>query len=801
MDHPEHRDGVLLGLFLGSGCAALIYEVVWFQQLGLVLGASAVSLAILLASFMGGMCLGSFAFARFVSPTHHPLRVYAVMELLIAVCGLIILHALPTVGRIYWAFSSPGSSDLPLRAFVAAMILLPPTILMGATLPAVSRWVESSREGLARLGLFYGANTLGAVAGSLFTGLLLLRLFDVAVATYVAAALNIAVAAVAWRFAGKSPYAVPSPTDVREPEAKGNTIVFLVAGLSGLTALGCEVVWTRLLALEFGPTVYTFSILLAVFLLGLGLGSGWGAKLSRRVAAPAAVLGVVQLGLTLAISYSAFVMFRVLPYWWADQDPGEPLWSRMGFDIIRAAAAFLPTTCLWGMTFPLAVAAAAGRERDPGRLVGRLYAANTLGAICGALVVSLIIVPRMGSQFALQSMLFLSGCSGLLMLGHWLLKEVAARSPSESSLRTLLVPATGLLAVAAALPFLPRMVAEVPLGLFTWGRIVDRWETTRQYFFVAEGLDSSIVIAESQEGNRCFHVSGKVEATNSPSDMRTQRILGHLPALVHGNPKRVLVVGCGSGMTTGAFLKHPSVEEIVLCEMERNVITAARENFAPQNYGVLDDPKTTIVIDDARHFLATCRDKFDVITTDPIHPWVRGAASLYTAEFYELCRSRLNPGGVITQWVPLYESNEPAVRCELATLLATFPHAAMWSGEGVGQGYDIVVVATEQPAAMSPEAMAERLASNADAQESLAEIGLGSLADLQQSFVGYGVEVTDWLRGAEINRDCNLRLQYLAGLTQGTISEKTILRAINRQRRRESAESAEPNEPLSILGN
>lgn len=791
---PRDRDGVLLGLFFGSGCAALIYEIVWFQQLGLVLGASALSLAILLASFMGGMCLGSFALARVVSQSRHPLRVYAILELLIAVCGLVILFALPVVGRLYWAISVRGSADLPLRAIVAMLILLPPTVLMGATLPAVSRWVECTRDGLSRLGLFYGANTVGAVAGSLLSGLFLLRLFDVSVATCVAAGLNVAVAAVAWHLAAKSSAPADQSVESVEPNQRRNVIIFVVSGISGLTALGCEVVWTRLLALEFGPTVYTFSILLAIFLLGLGLGSSWGAKLSRSVASPTVALGFVQLALAPAMVYSAFVMFRVLPYWWADQDPGTPLWSRMLFDVIRAGVAFLPTTYLWGMTFPLAVAAAAGTDRDAGRLVGRLYAANTLGAICGALAVSLIVVPWAGSQVALQAMLFLSGCSGLLVFGQWLMKRFASSVPSHS----LTLPATGIVALAAVLPFAPKLIPEVPLGLLTWGRIVDRWETTREYFFVAEGLDSSIVIAESQEGNRCFHVSGKVEATNSPSDMRTQRILGHLPALAQGNPQRVLVVGCGSGMTAGAFLKHPSVKEIVLCEMERNVITAARDNFSVQNYGVLDDPRTTIVIDDARHFLATCREKFDVITTDPIHPWVRGAASLYTAEFYDLCRSRLNPGGVITQWVPLYESNEPAVRCELTTLLAAFPHAALWSGEGVGQGYDIVVVAAEDPLPMGPESVAKQFSAQPYVQASLAEVGLGDLPDLEQSFVAYGIELTDWLHGAEINRDRNLRLQYLAGLTQGTISEKTIIRAINRYRRRESSAASDS---LHMLGN
>ena len=197
MDGNQKTNGILLGLFVGSGCSALIYEVIWFQQLGLVLGASAISLAILLTSFMGGMCLGSIAFSKVIPLRWHPLRVYAVLELLIAACGLGVLWLLPVVGRFYWSLAGGSANDLWMRSTVALALLVPPTVLMGATLPAVSRWVESSRDGLSQLGLFYGANTFGAVLGSLLAGLYLLRVYDIAVATYVAAIINVAVATVA----------------------------------------------------------------------------------------------------------------------------------------------------------------------------------------------------------------------------------------------------------------------------------------------------------------------------------------------------------------------------------------------------------------------------------------------------------------------------------------------------------------------------------------------------------------------------------------------------------------------------
>jgi spermidine synthase len=788
MDQSRRTSVALLALFVGSGCSALIYEIVWLQQLGLVLGATSVSLAILLTSFMGGMCLGSLALPRLVSATRHPLRVYAVLELLIGVCGIAILWGMPAVSRMYCSFASPGSGDLLARALAALTLLLPPTILMGATLPAVARWVRSSRDGLSHLGFFYGANTFGAVLGSLLAGLCLLPFFDVVLATGVAAAINITVAIGAWMLAANSSLSVKSLShdSVSEEPTLTQTSGFAAApyfviGLSGLTALGAEVIWTRWLGLLFGPTTYTFSILLAVFLLGLGAGSWGGAWLARRVRSPGVALAISQLSLMVAIPFGAFMIVSVLPYWLHARDANQSLMTRMSLDVIRALAAFLPATLLWGASFPLAVATAADERRDSASLVGRLYSANTLGAIVGTLLVSLFAVPLFDGRFAQQLLTLCAGMSGLVAA----LRQDAGNREARTFWRHLAgssrapLFSAGVLACGLAITLVP----ELPKGLLAYGRTVEQWPTTREYFFVGEGLDSPVVVSESEAGFRCFHVAGKVEATNSPSDMRTQRLLGHLPAMAHPEPRTVLVVGCGSGMTTGAFLLHPTVERIVLCEMESNVIRTARKFFATENGGVLDDPRLEIVIDDARHFLATTREKFDIITADPIHPWVRGAASLYTAEFYDLCRSRLTDDGVVTQWVPLYESNSAAVKCELATFLQAFPRASLWSGQNLATGYDLVVVGTIGDQEISPRTITQRLRSNRPLQRALTEIGLPNSDALLGRFAADGAILSDWLRDAQINRDCNLRLQYLAGLTPESQTAQEIFQAMVHQRR------------------
>lgn len=802
MDRETLRNFTLVGMFLASGCSALIYEIVWFQQLSLVLGASAVSLAILLTSFMGGMCLGSLGFARCVSCRHHPLRVYAVLEFMIGLCGLATLWIFPVVGRLYSHLSLAGTNDLIARSVVATLFLLPPTAMMGATLPAVSRWVESSRSGMAWLGWFYGANTFGAMVGCLLAGMYLLRIHDVVIATYVAGLLNAGVALIALALARFQPAHVDpvreAGTGTLVPSGPG--AVYVVIAISGLTALGAEVVWTRYLGLLLGPTVYTFSVILAVYLLGLSVGSSVGTAIGRRAASPGWALAVSQLLLLLAIPYAASMIVSVVPGWLSLRGADERFTVRLARDVLRTAVALFPATCLWGASFPLAVAALAGRGNDSSRVVGGLYAANTLGAIVGSLAVSLFGVPY-GGQWIQQCLTGLCGVSGILMLASvvWPGSALTRNVDSVSSGGRRSIFGYASLLMAAVCCFIAcRHVPIIPIALLAEGRSMNQWDDMAYYLYVAEGLDSPIVVSTTVDGTRSFHVAGKVEASTLERDVRTQRLLGHLPAMAHTSPKKVLVVGCGSGMTAGSFLLHPSVEEIVVCEMEKCVIEASRTNFADFNYGVLGHPKTRVVHDDARHFLATTRESFDIITTDPIHPWVKGAATLYTLEFFQLCKAHLNPDGIVTLWVPLYESSEATVKCEMATFLQVFPEATIWSGESSSIGYDLVVVASAHGVPITVDEIIGKLTSNESLRLSFDDVGLGTPDELLKSFATVGRELTPWLRDAEINRDRNLRLQYLAGTSFDSVLEQHILKAMTASRRASASSSIPEVDVISV---
>ena len=770
----------LLLLFFASGCAALIYELVWFHLVQLVVGASSISMAVLLASFMGGMALGSALLPRLVSGARHPLRVLAGIEAGLAAIGLLMPWAIPLVQHGYVALAGYGHASVLLRATVCALLLLPPTMLMGATLPAISRWAGDSRDGSSLIGLLYMANIAGGAVGTVLAGFYLLRVYDTVVAGAVAVTFNLAGAAGASWLASRHAFVpdgfptpdsrLPAPVDVPSPGSRFPVPVYVVAALSGLTALGAEVVWTRQISLLFGASVYTFSLILAVFLAGLGAGSLAGASIARRTREPAVALGGLQLLLGLAIGFGSWMIVAWLPRWqptytYLPQIHSSPALT-FGFDALRCAAALLPATFLWGASFPLALAAAAS-GRDPGRGVSRVNAVNTAGALVGAVGFTLFGVPSLGSQHAQQALVLISAASAAVLL-----------RPTARASRGLIF-ATLVAASAAGV----WMVPPVPGQLIAYGRSVGSWGTIKQFLYVAEGATASVAVTEGMGGARQFHIAGKVEASDMDVDMRLERMLGHIPALVHPHPRSILIVGAGAGVTAGALAVHPEVERIVVCEIEPMVPRSARLYFGEQNHHVFDNPRTEVVFDDARHFLQTTKETFDIITSDPIHPWVRGAATLYSLEYLQLARAHLNPGGVVTQWIPLYETDVPSVKSEIGTFAQVFPDTTLWNPDLLEEGYDLVALGRTAPGPINEAALQRRLDASPAVQQSLAQVSLGTSSALLATYAGRALDLSPWLADASVNRERSLRLQYLAGLAANSDERFLIFQDILKFRR------------------
>jgi spermidine synthase len=780
---------LLVLLFIGSGCAALIYEVVWFQMLGLIVGSSAISLGVVLGTFMGGMCAGSLLLTRFIPARHHPLRVYAMLEGAIGVLGLLLLVALPYAGGLYVAIAVHGMSGLLFRGLICAICLLPPTLLMGATLPAIARWVETTPRGVSWLGFFYGGNIAGAVFGSLLAGFYLLRMHDVATATFVAVALNALVALAGLAVSRFTPYEASPPESIAPVGeekrrgigawiAPGTWPVYATIALSGMSALAAEVIWTRLLSLTLGATVYTFSLILAAFLTGLGIGSGVGSGLARSVANPRAALGLCQLLVIVGIAWAAYSLSRALPYW--PVNPGLATSPAFLFqiDLSRCLWTVLPPALFWGASFPLALAAVAQRGDDPGRVVGTVYAANTVGAIVGALVASLLLIAWIGTQQSQRVLMALAAMGALLML-----VPVSTRGSGKIELETrgaLLGVAT--LGLAGLLMW---SVKPIPPLLVAYGRWMVTWLGNHgDIIYVGEGMNSSMAVSRLSNGVLNYHNAGKVQASSEPQDMRLQRMLGHMTTLIPTNPRSVLVIGCGAGVTAGAVSVDPRVERETIAEIEPLVPRVVSTYFSEHNFDVVRNPKVRVQIDDARHFVLTTNEKFDAITSDPFDPWVKGAANLYTAEFFQLAKGRLNPGGVVTVFVQLYESGEAAVKSEIATFLEVFPNGIVWGNTNNGAGYDLVLLGQKTPGPIDLDAIDARLKQPeyATVARSLGEIGFYSATDLFSTYAARGPELKEWLADAQINRDRNLRLEYLAGLGVNTYAQESIYNAILRHR-------------------
>jgi spermidine synthase len=624
----------------------------------------------------------------------------------------------------------------------------------------------------------------------LLAGFYLLRVHGMATATFVAAAINIAVALISYGLSSWTTYETAPPAQAGDVSiVRRHWPIYLAIGLSGACALGAEVIWTRLLSLLLGATVYTFSIILAVFLVGLGAGSGIGSLMARRIREPRLAIGCCQMLLAAAIGWTAYTIGASLPYWPVNPLLSKSVWFTFQVDLVRCIWAILPPTLLWGASFPFALAAVAARSQDPAQLVGSVYAANTAGAIVGALAFSLIVIPWIGTQQSERSLIALSAATALVLLVplYWPIRRKA--------------PVLILAGSAAVAVMLATTAPGVPPELVAYGRRVLTSGPRSRILYVGEGMNSSIAISQWDDGAVQFHVSGKVEASTEPYDMRLQRMLGHLPGLLHRNPRSALVVGFGAGVTAGSLTLYPGIERIVICEMEPLVPPVAHRFFGRENNGVWKDPRVEMVYDDARHYILTSREKFDIITSDPIHPWVKGSATLYSKEYFDLVKQHLNPGGVVTQWVPLYESDLATVRSEVATFFDAFSNGTVWGNENAGGGYDMVLLGRTANAPIDIDLLEQQLGSPGYRRvaASLRQVGFQTATNLLATYAGQASDLQPWLQNAEINRDGNLRLQYLAGLALN-LSEETYIynQMLNYRRFPEGLFAASPERLASL---
>jgi spermidine synthase len=773
---------LLLIAYALSGSAALIYEVVWTRMLTLHLGHSAWAVSTVLAAFMGGMGAGALAggAAALRRPPGNALRIYAALEVVIALCALAMPIALATLTPLLaFAYADGASGGFALaRLGTTLVLLLVPTAAMGATFPIAARAAaDSAACPGSTAGALYAANVAGACAGAALAGFYLVPRLGLHRTSLCAAALNLLAGGIAiWLAAGattpynavtpaagSSPASQPAITRGRHtssaparrtsrPAAPPATRMVLAASamaLTGFVALVNEVAWTRVLALTIGPTTYAFGAMLALFILGLAAGSSLSARLTSHLRLPTVALGVVLM-LAGTATLVAMPQVNALPLGVADLVRASHVtFARvLRAEITTWAWLLLPLAAAFGAAFPLALRVAVTAADQSSREIAFLYGMNTAGAIAGSLAAGFVFVPVIGLQRTLQVAALLGIAGGVAVLA-----AARVRRAVLAGALTALVVLGSVVSRAA-----PWDVSLLSAGAYKYAPYVkgpDLESALRAgtLLYYRDGAAGTVSVRRAA-GVTSLSIDGKVDASNA-GDMQTQKLLAHVPLMLHARPRRVAIIGLGSGVTLGAALRHP-IEHADTIEISREVVEASRF-FATENHNALADPRSNVIVGDGRSHLMLTSAPYDVIISEPSNPWMAGIASLFTREFFLAARRALAADGILCQWAHTYDISSTDLRSIVATFASVFPDGTMWL---VGQG-DVLLIS-------SPVAIVSRL-SNIDASFArpgiagdLAEVAIADAASVLAMYAGGSAEIRVYSEGAIAQTDDRNTLEFSA---------------------------------------
>jgi len=763
-------------LFFVSGAAALVYQSLWLRLFTLVLGNSLHSAAVVLAAFMAGLALGAWGAGRVLRGKAGTLLLYAWIELGIALAGLGAGWLIPRIGPLaaWLAGALPQSAliALAVRFISSFVVLLLPTALIGAALPVLVQHLTTRLEHAGRrIGALYGWNAAGAVAGCVLTGFWLLRLAGTQSTLLIAAGLNLTVfaAALLLRFAeGAGRAAVSTETKETRPVLNAERRLLIeTAAVTGAAVLALEPVWARYLSYIVYNDMYVYYLMIAVILAGIGLGSLlYGAFLEKHLRSLAA-LGWLEaaLGLSAAACY--------LAAGWHYGRPESGLAARhiqglfedrfLGFLALRLFYAtlvmFLPAL-LSGIIFPLTCRLYCRDESAVGEDTGIIYAANTVGAVAGALLGGLVLIPLAG----VQSSLFLAAAATLYLAFRLLLTSRDGKKRGWK-LRLALAVLSLVFIAGAILP----------------GNQVRRFalkeRAHHEVLYYREGLTGTVLVTRDRlNGLRNLFINAIAEVHDSFGGMQTFKLMGHLPFLLHrGEPRNVLMVTYGAGIASGAVAVHP-IRELHVVELEPAVVEASRQ-FADRNMGVMDDPRVRIHLEDGRNFLYNTDQRFDIIISDATNPGSADSWLLYTVEFYRLCQSRLNTGGVMAQWLPLHTGTPEGYKAILAAFQAVFPHTSIW----FTKDYTLLIGSPEKLEVSWPRLTAA-LAEPA-LQKDLAPWCLDNPLDLAECFLMGEEAVRAMIAGTRPNTDDRPFYQLTTSEQAGS---ESILSLLDTHRQREN---------------
>ena len=751
----KRRDRWILGsCFFASGATGLILQVAWSKELSYILGTTLYAVATVVAAFMAGLGIGSALASRLAGRFTHPVRAYAFLQFGIGICGAVsipLFRATEPIFRfLFQTIGAEQSAFLLARFTLTFVLMLLPVTLMGMTLPIIIGAYARQHERYGfDAGIMYGVNTLGAVAGTWLAGFLILPALGLWKTCLLVGLTDAVLGLVAMQVDKR----VGAIEDFRRPRKQNWNRQQWVVGsaflISGAAAMVYEVGWFRLLGLTLGPSVYTFSAILGMFLLGVGLGSAAAARWAERtrlsgmaaMAALESVLGLV--GLAGAFYYNRLPS---LTY---------EVFIASGFfqtQMVMAAIVVVPSCIVMGALFPVTVRTVreAGRQDiTPEANVGRLYVMNTAGGIVGSLAGGFLMVPVFGAGKTLVAASLATAALALILLGM-------ARQPGRSA---RIVWATGLVAAAGVAAMAPPWnIALFNHGLYREvyaARRLDLERTSRdQLVYYGEGINSPVAVF-NVGGAGTLRVSGKADASTLPADFNTQLFVGHLPIMFAPNPRKAALIGYGSGMSAMAMLTHPEVESLDVIEIEQAVMDASPW-FGSINLNPFADPRAHLVLDDARVYLTHTDKTYDVITSEPSNPWMAGISNLFTTDFYRIARQRLSPDGVFGQWIQIYEMSEETFKVILGSIHDVFPHVVVFR-PAVG---DAMVLASAKPIQLPWQTFQSRFA-GARAISSFAMVNISN--PLQMFFHFYASEeaANEFITAtSQRNTDDNVWLEY-----------------------------------------
>ena len=732
--------------FILSGATGLIYEVLWARMLGLVFGATTLAVSTVLAAFMGGLALGSALAGKLAPRIQKPLSTYGLMEIGIAVYALLVPLLFRWVDHVYvliWQQLHPGYFAFSLwRFFLSGLVLLVPTTLMGATLPvlavAIVRSSASDSNSVTRL---YACNLAGAILGTLVAGFVLLPVLGIRMTIVVAAVLNVLVGVIAVSLQRRTKLDAPRVTVAKSIATTDHDKFWLFAALaSGFVTISTQVSWTRILTMIIGSSTYAFSIVVALFLIGLAIGAWLVARTDRSQALRLTILKVEVLT-AIGIVLSLFVLNKT-PAVLVTIGLKFQIASWIGLLLLQifcATLLILVPAVLMGMVMPLVLVWAGS---SPAR-VGRTYAINTIGAIAGAFVTGFLLIPKTSTRFTL---LFAATCCLAVACVAYRPAEPTRDPALKRALAIGLIPFLMMLLFVVAPPM---NLADLSIGAYdSLVRVLaktreeysdqtdpEQRQEAHELLMYREGPTATVSVRRDQN-TLSMAINGRTNASDSAFDMPTQVMLGRLPVLIAPKIENGLIIGYATGITVGAMLQSP-VQSVTCVELEPATIEASRY-FEHVNNHPLNDPRLKVIIDDARTFLRVTPNRYDMIVSEPSHPWVPGVANLFTQEFFELGRDRLNDEGVFVQWVQIYQLSTESLRSVLATYHKVFPHVLIFRVGGLNKGKDLLLVGSNRP--LTPDRLPQD-------------------AEIRSWFVCDETKLGPAVAGAKINTDDNMHIE------------------------------------------